>query len=202
LVSRDGVEACRAEKPAAAEQAVTYVFLCDDQAAYTVRATKAKAWIFRSQGTLMLAAVPAETGVKYSDGAFELRIDGEQAQLGESGEALLQCRNDRRRAVWEKAKLDGADFRAVGNEPGWNLEIREGGRILLVADYGATHVERPLPAPVVDQETRTTRWDADDLILEVIGRPCTDTMSGESFQSTVVLNWQKQTLRGCGRALH
>jgi uncharacterized membrane protein len=182
--------------------AVTYVFVCDEQTAYTVRVTGAEAWVFRPEGTLMLPVVPTRQGTKYSDGTFELRIDGQQAQLGESGNELQRCRNDSRRAVWEKAKLDGADFRAVGNEPGWNLEILEGSRIVLVADYGDSQVEQPLPEPSVDREARTTRWDAGELIVEVIGRPCRDSMSGESFESTVVVTWGEQTLRGCGRALH
>jgi len=207
-VSRDGIEACGGGQPAtvpeppAADEAATYVFVCDEQTAYTVRATEAKAWLFHPKGTLMLPAVPAQTGVKYADGAFELWVDGQQAQLGESGSELRRCRNDRRRAVWEKAKLNGADFRAVGNEPGWHLEILAGSRMVLVADYGATRVERALPQPMVDQEARTTRWEAGGLTVEIIGRPCSDSMSGESFESTVVVTWGKQTLRGCGRALH
>jgi uncharacterized membrane protein len=207
-VSRDGIEACGAGQPTAAPEspaprdAATYVFVCDEQTAYTVRATGAKAWVFRPEGTLMLPVVRGKTGVKYSDGAFELWIDGQQAQLGESGSKLQGCHNDPRRAVWERAKLDGADFRAVGNEPGWNLEILEGSRIVLVADYGASRVERPLPQPLIDQEDRTTRWDAGELIVEVIGRPCRDPMSGESFESTVVVTWGERTLTGCGRALH
>jgi len=207
-VSRDGVDACGAgqpviaREPAATEKAATYVFVCDEQTAYTVRTTAAKAWVFHPNGTLMLPAVPASKGVKYSDGAFELWIDGQQAQLGESGSELQRCRNDRRRAVWEKAKLDGADFRAVGNEPGWNLEILEGSRIVLVADYGAARLEQPLPQPMIDQQARATRWDAGELVVEVIGRPCRDSMSGESFEATVVVTWGERILRGCGRALH
>jgi uncharacterized membrane protein len=207
-ISGDGIEACGAGQPAAAfeppatDEAATYVFVCDEQTAYTVRVSRAEAWVFRPEGTLMLPAVPASKGAKYSDGAFELWINGQQAQLGESGSELQGCRNDRRRAIWEKAKLDGADFRAVGNEPGWNLEILEGSRIVLVADYGASRVERPLPQPTIERDARTTRWNAGELIVEVIGRPCRDSMSGESFESTVVVTWGKQTLRGCGRALH
>ena len=202
LVSRDGIESCGAGHPALAEKTVTYVFVCDEQTAYTVRASETKAWLFHPNGTLMLPAVPAGQGTSYSDGAYELWIEGQQAQIGESGSELQQCRNDPRSAVWEKAKLDGADFRAVGNEPGWNLEILEGSRVVLITDYGASRVELPLPQPTVDSEARTTRWDAGELVVEVIGRHCLDSMSGEPFETTVVVSWGGQTLRGCGRALH
>lgn len=74
--------------------------------------------------------------------------------------------------------------------------------MVLIADYGATRVELPLPEPTVDHDARSTRWDAGEIILEVIGRPCHDSMSGEAFETEMIVNWKGQTLRGCGRALH
>ncbi len=185
-----------------AADSTTYVFVCDEQTEYTVRASETEAWLFRPQGTLRLPALPGGAGTLYADTDFELRIEGEQAWFGPIGGALQTCRNDRRRAVWEKAKLDGADFRAVGNEPGWHLEIQQQARIVLVTDYGATRVELPLPKPCEDHATRTSRWDAGELVLEVTGRPCIDTMSGERFESEVTVSWDGRVLRGCGRALH
>lgn len=67
---------------------------------------------------------------------------------------------------------------------------------------GASRIEVPLPVPTVNKETHTTRWDAGELFLEVSGRPCRDSMSGESFESTVVITTRTETLHGCGRALH
>jgi len=93
-------------------------------------------------------------------------------------------------------------FRALGNEPGWKLEIFDESRIVLIADYGDSRVERPLPEPAVDRAARTTRWDAGELIVDVTDRLCRDTMSGEAFEATVVVTWGERTLRGCGRALH
>ena len=208
LVSKQGIDACRRERamvrPGSAPVVApkTYVFVCSDSLSYTVRASEAEAWVFRPAGTRRLPAAEAGQGTWYSDGVFELRIEGELAQLGNSGGALQSCRNDPRRAVWERAKLDGADFRAVGNEPGWSLEILAGTRMLLIADYGASRVDLPLPEPTMDREARTTRWDAGEIVLEVIGRPCRDSMSGESFETQVRVRWRGRTLRGCGRALH
>ncbi|MCP4406477.1 MAG: hypothetical protein GY807_01690, partial [Gammaproteobacteria bacterium] len=207
-VSREKIAACHTQPMSANSEstvnseAKTYVFVCEDKSAYTVRATETETWLFRPEGTLKLSSVPAEDGAKYSDGSFKLWIKGQQAELGEIGGTRKSCRNDRRRAIWEKAKLEGADFRAVGNEPGWNLEIREGRRIVLVTDYGASRIELALPEPMVDTEARTTRWNAGELTLEVIGRPCRDSMSGEPFEARVVVTWQGKMLRGCGRALH
>ncbi|MGC2049447.1 MAG: hypothetical protein WA635_12660 [Gallionella sp.] len=186
----------------AKEASATYVFVCPDKTEYVVRAYATKAWVFRPNGLLQLPAISATEPGKYSDGNFDLRIAGEQAQFGETGGHLQVCHNDRRRAIWEKAKLDGTDFRAIGNEPPWVLEIREQSRVVLVTDYGAKRVEMPLPSPIEDRSALTTRWIAEEYQLEIIGRRCNDSMSGETFESTVILIWQGQTLRGCGRALH
>lgn len=90
----------------------------------------------------------------------------------------------------------------MGNEPGWSLEIIAGNRIVLITDYGASRVELPLPEPDVDQSNRRTRWDAGKIIVDVTGRACHDSMSGELFATEVSVQWQGKTLSGCGRALH
>lgn len=187
---------------AASERDETYVFRCDDGNSYTVQAREFEARVFRAGGTLDLLVMVSDEGRRYSDGHFELRIEGQQALLGAVPGELLQCDNDRRAAVWEAAKLDGVDFRAVGSEPGWHLEFRELSRIVLVADYGTSRVEVPLPEPTENTGTGTTRWDAGELVIEVTNSPCADTMSGEKFPSRVIVHWQGRTLRGCGRPLH
>lgn len=46
--------------------------------------------------------------------------------------------------VWEKAKENGIQFRAVGNEPGWLIEIREDEKVRFVNDYGNLEVKAPI----------------------------------------------------------
>lgn len=208
VISPEGIGACRTKRHTAtlgapiASSTRTYVLVCDNQSTYTIRATATEAWIFRREGTLRLPAVPTEAGAKYANEVFEIWILGEHAQLGKPTGKLQSCLNDRRRAVWEHAKLNGADFRAVGNEPGWYLVIMAASRIVLVSNYGESRIEVPLPQPIVDREARTTRWETDQLVLEVTGQACRDSMSGEEFESTVVVTTQTEILRGCGRALH
>ncbi len=104
--------------------------------------------------------------------------------------------------VWHKAKLRGVSFRAVGQEPGWLLEIRNGEEILLVTDYGQNKKAYPYVAPREDKAARQSLFqvDADTSVL-IEGKPCSDTMSGEKFQSTVTVTAGGKTLKGCGRAL-
>ena len=71
-----------------------------------------------------------------------------------------------------------AAFRAVGQEPGWLLEISNGDEILLVSDYGSTRSSMPCV------------------------EPCTDSMSGEEFEVSVTIKQTNRKLQGCGRALY
>jgi len=105
--------------------------------------------------------------------------------------------------VWHQAKLRGVAFRAIGQEPGWLLEITNGEEILLVTDYGSNQQSMPFVEPVVYQEERRTQYvvDAYDTIIEIRGEPCTDIMSGESFEVSVTLFLEDKELHGCGRAL-
>lgn len=105
--------------------------------------------------------------------------------------------------VWHKAKLRGVAFRAIGQEPGWLLEITNGKEIVLVTDYGSTRTSMPYVEPVVYQEERRTQHVVGDYntTIEIRGEPCTDTMSGESFEVSVTLFLSNKELHGCGRAL-
>ncbi len=106
--------------------------------------------------------------------------------------------------VWHKAKLRGVSFRAIGQEPGWLLEITTGTEILLVTDYGETRTTYPYAEPEVDAENRRTRHLTGDGDVEVLleGKDCQDVMSGDHFAVTVTVRLGERRLAGCGRALH
>ena len=105
--------------------------------------------------------------------------------------------------VWHKAKLRGVAFRAIGQEPGWLLEITNGEEILLVTDYGSTRTSMPYVEPVVYQEERRTQYVVGEYntTIEIRGESCTDVMSGETFEVSVTLFLSHKELHGCGRAL-
>jgi len=105
--------------------------------------------------------------------------------------------------VWHKAKLRGVAFRAVGQEPGWLLEITHGEEILIVTDYGATRSSLPYVEPVVYQDERRSEYvlDSYGTVVEIRGIRCADTMSGESFEVSVTIFKPDRELHGCGRAL-
>lgn len=105
--------------------------------------------------------------------------------------------------VWHKAKLRGVAFRAIGQEPGWLLEITNGEEILLVTDYGETRNSYPYVEPVVYQEERRTQYvlESYGVTVEIRGQRCTDVMSGEAFEVSVSIIMTDRRLEGCGRAL-
>ncbi len=107
--------------------------------------------------------------------------------------------------VWEAAKQRGVSFRAVGNEPGWLMEITDGDRIRLLLDYAEREVVLPNPGPSPDQATTSTVYrvvtDTLDVTVTIEARACADTMSDERFETTVTVRVGDRTYSGCGRAL-
>ncbi len=202
------LQACapvHATQPESSAAVRTFVFNCAEEYSFVARIEGAQVWLFLPSGTLTLQQTAVNT---FHDGNLMFRLDGQQGLLEESGGVSRSCRNDRRQAIWEHAKLNGADFRAIGNEPGWNLEIIEQTKLVLVTGYGSELYEFDLSKPEIDMAARTTRYrnslDGQELTLTLTltGEPCRDTMSGEEFETTVEVNLDGQTLRGCGRALH
>lgn len=188
------------DRESSASESKTYVFECISGNDFVVDISREGTWLFRDQQTLALEAPRGL--VAYSAPGIELLIFGDDATLREVGQTTQFCHNNHKRAIWEHAKLNGVDFRAIGNEPGWSLEFIEGNRIVLKTDYNATRVERPLPEAKTDTIGRKTRWDADGLIIEVSSESCQDSMSGEIYESTVTVHVNNQALHGCGKALH
>jgi uncharacterized membrane protein len=104
--------------------------------------------------------------------------------------------------VWHKAKLRGVAFRAIGQEPGWLLEIKNGEEILVVTNYGQKRKRFPYVDSREDRAARKTVFqvDANTSVL-IEGKPCSDSMSAESFDTSVTVTLGEQVFKGCGRAL-
>lgn len=184
----------------------TFVYECDGGYNFTARIEGETAWLFLPRQTVKLNHVRSGSGAKYSNGQITVWSKGDKARLETGEEKHLYCRNNRAKAVWEAAKLNGVDFRAVGNKPGWYLEISRGDKFVFVGDYGRTRYEFTRPDPQVNTQERGTtyrvRAGGHDLNIVIEGRPCRDTISREAFESTVTVILDGKKYRGCGRALH
>jgi putative lipoprotein len=184
----------------------TFVYECNDGSQFTARVEGEKIWLFLPSATVSLPHVEAASGAKYGDGSTLFWSKGDSAMLERPEHSRIECTNNRRKAIWEDAKLRGADFRATGNEPGWNLELSKNYGIVFVTNYGSDKYTFPLPEPVNDQAARTTSYtvnrDGHELEIVLEGKSCADTMSGEKFETTVTVTFDGTSLAGCGKPLH
>lgn len=128
----------------------------------------------------------------------------EEAPAAQSAAESGQQANLARMPAWGEARAAGVDFRGVGQEPGWMIDIYQQQRIVLLLDYGETIAEFPLPEPSYPVEGTVT-YDAqvDGRVLSVSIRrfPCQDSMSGENYPATVEVTIDRRTLSGCGRSV-
>jgi len=187
-------------------EAQTYVFECPGDYSFVARIETDRAWLFLPGRTAELPSVRSASGAKFAGDGTSFWSKGEEAMLDTGAARYDNCKNNRAKAIWEHAKLNGADFRAIGNEPGWHMEISNKNDILLVTDYGQATFRFPnataTPGPGSRMTTYKARQENDQVEVTITGEPCTDTMSGESFPSTATVRINDKEYRGCGRALH
>jgi len=163
-------------------------------------------YLFLREGGAILAHVPSGSGAKYHDpdaGVTFWEKGGEASLI--SGEAERRCVENRRRSIVESAKLRGADFWGTGNEPGWSVEVYPD-RVVWITDYGRTRHEARVPRPAVDPSGRVATYAGSsaghELVVTLRGEPCVDSMSGESFATSVEVGLDDRTYHGCGQPLH
>ena len=195
------------ERPVDADATVqTFIYECEGGFTFTARTTDQAAWLFLPGEAVQLPRVPAVRGNTYRGTQITLTSDGANATLESGSSSYRHCRNNRAKAIWEHARLNGVDFRATGNEPGWNVEITLDQDIVLITDYGTSTYRFATPDPDVDQAARTTTYTAVDekhqLKVLLQSQPCIDSMSGDPFEVTVTVFLDDSQYRGCGTALH
>ena len=184
----------------------TFVYHCNETYRFIARMENNNVWIFLLGQTVSLSPITSASGAKYTNGDITFWIKDEEAFLETPQQTYRNCKNDRRAAIWEHAKLNGVDFRATGNEPGWYLEITRGQNILFVSDYGQNRytfkTPEPETHPTQPQTIYHTQNNQHKLTITLEGRRCQDTMADEVYATTVTITFNEKTYRGCGRALH
>ncbi len=180
------------------------VYQCGPDLRLVVEFREQSAWVFLPERSLPLAQVVAASGARYQGDGVSLWSKGERAMLELDGVEQPECKADRRQATWERAKLAGAEFRALGQEPAWVLELYPK-RLLLQLDYGQTRIETSAVAVKEDATTGVRRYEIETevhhLVIELRDQLCRDTMSDEQFPVSVQLSVNGRSLNGCGRSL-
>ena len=106
--------------------------------------------------------------------------------------------------VLDAAKARGVDFWAVGQEPGWRIEISDGERIDLEVDYGETKLSMPAPRPLQASPGRThytAGTKEHRLTIDIKEGECRDTMSGAAYPAIVAVTLDGKRYQGCGQRL-
>lgn len=131
----------------------------------------------------------------------------EETPAAETAEAQSRSTNESNLAQmpsWEGARAAGVDFRAVGQEPGWMVDIYTQNRIVALLDYGERLIEFPRAEPTYPIEGSThyeTQADGHRLSIIIRRSPCQDSMSGENYPATVDVVINGRALNGCGRSV-
>ncbi len=156
--------------------------------------------------TVLLQRVEAASGEKYEGESVTAWTKGDEAVFIVDTVQTTECKINRQESIWEAAKLDGVDFRAIGNEPGWVLEIRERNKLRFRYDYGQSEIDAIADDIVSDPDSRETVFSATtssgELRIVLSGKVCMDSMSDEAFRTSVLVNYMGARYSGCGRALH
>jgi putative lipoprotein len=205
---RDGTQAVLPDDATPVAPLRAWAWSCDDGSmAVTRLAADPPAVLLRLDGRAhRLPQRVAASGVRYEDDTLQWWEKGAQAMLQRKPAApLLTCREDRAQSLLEDARARGVSFRAVGNEPGWLLEIGPLQRVRLDYAYGTLKLVFDELVPRADAATGQAlyegRADGHRVRFTIADQPCQDDMSGQPFPAAVQLEVDGSALRGCGQPL-
>jgi uncharacterized membrane protein len=178
------------------------VYTCPGDYRFSVRELGQVATVSLPMRTISLPRARTASGVRYAEEGAELRIQGTTATLAVGEERHVDCAGQRAQSTAEVARLLGVDYRAVGHEPGWSLEI-DAGRYLRFMIEGSTPVYMPVPEPTGDATRRVYRGTVESPALEVIveEKPCRDPTIAQPLPQTVTVHFNGIPYRGCGEPL-
>ena len=194
--------------PAPVEAAVTSVnFQCgDERISATFDNAAGNVTLSIGGQALSLPQAVAASGARYADEqGNEFWNKGSNATLTRTGQPAVECAQTELASPWDQAKARGAGFRAVGNEPGWAVEVGMGEAPALTAtlDNGSRTVEVAQAQALTGKNTGFAGKTADGMAVELLIKreACTDGMSGEAFAASAQLKVGDKTYSGCGRFL-
>jgi heat shock protein HslJ len=209
LVVTAGVAACDRSKEGFDEldsqQPNHFVYSCVDGYRFSARLYGDSATVDLGDRVLTLPRADLATGGRFEAGGVVLHVEGGQARLDDVGTSHEDCEGIRADNPWAAARLMGITFRAVGQEPGWTIDIVPQRQLRYSGDYGATRILFPAAEPVRDDSAGSVTFQVDttghSLVMVVRTEPCQDSMSGEEFTHSVEVQVNGDSLRGCGRGI-
>jgi uncharacterized membrane protein len=116
----------------------------------------------------------------------------------------VQCEERRADSLREDARARGVVYRALGNEPGWVLEVGPAGRLSWTTNWGQDRFDfaQAQASTTPDGTTVFTAQQGDVSIRASIkAERCVDDGEVE-FDHVVTVESGGRTLRGCGTRLN
>jgi len=109
---------------------------------------------------------------------------------------------------WALARERGMAFRAVGNEPGWSVEVQKSHSptLFVALDYNQRHLQVPDSSISSDQAKGLITFsglakNGTPVQLRIHRGQCQDNMSGHKFAASAQLSVGAEKYKGCGRFL-
>jgi heat shock protein HslJ/membrane-bound inhibitor of C-type lysozyme len=204
LLAGCGMSRAPAEEAVRLAAGDTWVYDCGGGYGFVVHVLADSVRLTRDEGAVTLPRVEAAPGARYSAGGVTFSSRGVEASLEQGGRSWRNCRGQRAETVWAVSRLLGNEFRAVGQEPGWMVEIDPGRRMHVLLDYGEIDLFTSRPERVAgpgDSTVYQARTGRGEVVVTILARPCADVMSGEAFPATVRLSFEGRIYDGCGRPL-
>ena len=186
-----------------------YVWACDDGRSLHMRnlyREHAIALDFH-EGTKRLDQTVSASGARYAtaDESVVFWTKGSSATLEQRGLPPVKCNERRAESLREDARARGVVYRALGNEPGWTLEIGPGTRLEWVTNFGterhAFDGATESAAPGEGAGRKFVAANGSESIEATLTRePCVD--AGEvTYDHTAVVVFAGTTHHGCGNRL-
>ena len=180
-----------------------FVYNCGDSLRFTAHVTSDSTWLFLSDTALKVLPVPSGSGARYEGSSYLYWSKGAKAILQKPRGSFMTCAIVKKEKSWQAARLRGIRFRALGQEPGWLLEIIPDQKLTFVSDYGQDTLTTQQYQLKTDNSGRiyTATVDGRSLKVTVSNAQCTDVMSGFTFPRTVSVTLAENTYTGCGQSL-
>ncbi len=151
----------------------------------------------------MLLTVDGETiemrRASGGDGLTFAAIDDPATTYVPKGDGGLLVLRGKAHPACERLWPEDRVFRAVGQEPGWVLEI-ENGDLALNWDYGEKSLVATVqrPSAIAGGTRFETVHEGKPLVIVIRDMVCADSMSGLPYPKTVTVTLGEMELNGCG----
>lgn len=108
-------------------------------------------------------------------------------------------------ALLQKKRAEGFDFVALGQEPGWSLDL-DSGNLIRFTSYAMPAINSPWIVPITKDNTTTytTSTESATMEISIVQGSCADVMSGQLYTHAVTVRIKRgadkdfKTFKGCG----